>query len=223
MAEHMAEPQTNPSEPAAEETPGLIPPDQVILAYCHGYFPMGVSRDDPTVHWYYPQVRAVMPLDGLKISRSLLKVIKSGHFEFRIDTAFAQVIAACAEPRSYEQQTWINRTIERTYIELHKLGVAHSVEAWREGRLVGGLYGVALGGAFFGESMFHRADMGGRDASKACLWRLVEHLNGRGYVLLDTQIMNDHMARLGAVGVEQDRFGPMLQTALNMDVTWADE
>lgn len=195
----------------------------ILNAYAQGYFPMAEHRVGEA-RWYNPEVRSILPLDGLRISRSLRKRIQRGDYTITMDTAFERVIHACAGPRAYSPETWINHQILRYSVGLHRLGYAHSVEAWlddqgsRSPRLVGGLYGLALGGAFFGESMFSRAP----DASKVCLAALVDHLNARGYVLLDTQIANPHMESLGTIEIPRDDFLHRLSEALERKVTWSD-
>jgi leucyl/phenylalanyl-tRNA--protein transferase len=187
-----------------------IPPDLLLKAYASGVFPMAESADDPEVFWVRPETRGVIPLDALHVPKSLAKTIRQGRFEIRFDHDFAAVIDACAEERAERESTWINAPIREAYIGLHMRGNCHSVEAWRDGKLVGGLYGVSLGRAFFGESMFSRE----RDASKVCLVKLVSHLNERGFVLLDTQFTTDHLKRFGAVDVPRRKYEKMLEAAL---------
>jgi leucyl/phenylalanyl-tRNA--protein transferase len=187
-----------------------IPPDLLLRAYSSGVFPMGESASDPEVFWVRPEVRGVIPLDGFHIPRSLRKVVNQGRFDIRFDSDFEGVIDACAEERAVRRSTWINAPIREAYIELFKRGHCHSVEAWREERLVGGLYGVRLGRAFFGESMFSRET----DASKVCLVHLVERLRDRGFALLDTQFTTDHLRRFGAVDVPRRRYERLLEDAL---------
>lgn len=192
----------------------LITPDLLLQAYSVGLFPMAEDADDPDLHWLDPRQRAVIPLDGLKVSTSLGKTLRRGRFEVRFDTAFDAVVAACAAPAEGRTKTWINGTIRALYGALHLQGNAHSVECWRDGELVGGLYGVSLGAAFFGESMFQRAT----DASKVALVHLVERLNRRGYRLLDAQFMTPHLRSLGAIEVARDDYRVMLREALRHDV-----
>lgn len=193
---------------------GPITPEEVIQGFLSGFFPMADGRHEAGVELYSANPRAVIPLDGLHCPRSLRRLIRSGVFEFRRDTAFGDVIRACAEPRGEDEGTWINDEIIAAYEELHRRGVTHSVEAWRDGNLVGGLYGVALGGAFFAESMFHRADLGGSGASKACVFHLVEHLRSRGFVLLDVQMVTPVTLTLGAVEIPEAAFRRLLRAAL---------
>lgn len=187
-----------------------IPPDLLLKAYASGVFPMGEQADDPEVFWVRPEVRGVIPLDGFHVPRSLRKVVGQGRFDIRFDTDFEGVIDACAEQRPARNSTWINAPIREAYVELFRRGHCHSVEAWREGSLVGGLYGVRLGRAFFGESMFARET----DASKVCLVHLVERLRGRGFILLDTQFTTEHLKRFGAVDVPRRRYERLLKEAL---------
>lgn len=187
-----------------------IPTDLLLKAYASGVFPMAESASDPEVFWVRPEARGVIPLDGFHVPHSLAKTVRQGHFEIRFDNDFEGTIDACGEKRSGRQSTWINGPIREAYTRLHSIGHAHSVEAWREGKLVGGLYGVSLGSAFFGESMFSRET----DASKVCLVHLVERLRERKFVLLDTQFTTDHLKRFGAVDVPRDRYEKMLAAAL---------
>jgi leucyl/phenylalanyl-tRNA--protein transferase len=193
-----------------------LDPELVLRAYALGVFPMAETRDDPDVHWIEPHRRGIIPLDGLRVSRRLARTVRSGRFEVRVDTACAAVLAACAEPTATRRETWINDAIIDAYAELHRAGFVHSVETWREDRLVGGLYGVALGAAFFGESMFSRE----ADASKVALVHLVERLRRGGFVLLDTQFVTDHLRRLGAVEVPRDRYLRLLADALDKRATF---
>lgn len=187
-----------------------IPPDLLLRAYATGVFPMAESADDPTVFWVRPEMRGIIPLDAFHIPRSLMKTVRQRRFDIRFDTDFAGVIEGCAEAREGRPSTWINQPIRRAYGELFARGHCHTVEAWREGRLVGGLYGVSLGRAFFGESMFSRE----RDASKACLVHLVERLKERGFVLLDTQFTTGHLNRFGALDVPRGKYERLLEEAL---------
>jgi leucyl/phenylalanyl-tRNA--protein transferase len=193
-----------------------IPTDLLLKAYATGVFPMAESADDPEVFWVRPEARGIIPLNAFHVSKSLRKVVRQGLFDIRIDADFAGVIDACAEEREGRNSTWINAPIREAYIELHRIGHAHSVEAWREGRLVGGLYGVTLGRAFFGESMFSRET----DASKVCLVRLVERLRDRKFVLLDTQFTTEHLKRFGAVDVPRRKYEMLLAEALESTATF---
>lgn len=200
----------------------IITPRMLLAAYSHGIFPMARGRNSRGVDWYCPDPRAILPLDGFRCPRSLRQRLARGQFEFRHDTAFREVMVACSKPRPGHPETWINRDIIDAYCDLHRMGCAHSVETWMEGQLVGGLYGVRLGGAFFGESMFHRPKLGGTDASKAALAHLVEHLRRRGFTLLDVQIQSSHMARFGTIEIPHHQYVRLLNEALAMDVTWSD-
>jgi leucyl/phenylalanyl-tRNA--protein transferase len=187
-----------------------IPPDLLLKAYASGVFPMADSADDPEVFWVRPETRGVIPLDGFHMPRSLSKVVRQGRFEIDFDRDFPGVVDGCAESREVRRTTWINRPIREAYARLFERGNCHTVEARREGRLVGGLYGVSLGRAFFGESMFSRET----DASKVCLVHLVGRLRERGFVLLDTQFTTDHLKRFGAIDVPRRRYERMLEEAV---------
>jgi leucyl/phenylalanyl-tRNA--protein transferase len=201
--------------------PGNISPRMIVAAYMQGAFPMAPSRDADAVDWFAPDPRAILPLDQFHCPRSLARTIRQGIYTIRHDTAFEQVMRRCAEPRRDTNETWINEPIVRSFTALHEAGIAHSIEAWRDGELVGGLYGVALGGTFFGESMFHDPDRG-RDASKVCLAKTVEHLNARGYTLFDVQLPNPFLARFGVIEIRQQAFRKKLHHALQIDATWQD-
>ncbi|MBI1367630.1 MAG: leucyl/phenylalanyl-tRNA--protein transferase [Planctomycetes bacterium] len=197
-----------------------LTPQLLVAAYCQGVFPMARSRHAPGVEWFSPDPRAVLPLDRFKCPRTLRQAVERRLFDIRHDTAFADVITACSHKRPGHPETWINRQIIESFIELHELGVAHSVEAWRDGQLVGGLYGVAIGGAFCGESMFHRPDLGGTNASKVCLAHLVAHMKSRGFILLDVQMNSDHMRRFGTVEIPRKEYLRRLTDAIAMDVSF---
>jgi len=187
-----------------------IPTDLLLKAYASGVFPMAESAADPEVFWVRPEMRGVIPLDAFHVPKSLKKIVRQGRFDIRVDTDFAGVIDACAEEREERQSTWINAPIREAYIRLFEQGHCHSVEAWHGERLAGGLYGVKLGRAFFGESMFSRET----DASKVCLVHLVERLKQRGFALLDTQFTTEHLKRFGAIDVPRGRYEKLLQEAL---------
>lgn len=196
-----------------------ITPDLLLRAYASGLFPMADSADDPDLFWVEPEVRGLLPLDGFHIPKRLARTVRQAPFEIRVNSAFDAVVAACAESVEDRPSTWINSTITELYSELHRLNHAHSVEAWRDGKLVGGLYGVSLRRAFFGESMFSRAT----DASKVCLVHLVERLRARRFVLLDTQFTTDHLKRFGAIDVPRDDYVDLLAEALEgPDLAFAD-
>jgi len=187
-----------------------ITPEVLLRAYACGIFPMAESADDPTLFWVEPEQRGVIPLDGFHISSRLARTVRSDRFTVTVNRAFAEVIDGCAASRIGRENTWINRRIRNLYIALHRLGHCHSVEAWEGDQLVGGLYGVSLGGAFFGESMFHRE----RDASKVALVHLVARLIAGGFVLLDTQFVTEHLRTFGAVEVPRRRYRTELDVAL---------
>ena len=187
--------------------------EQLLSAYAHGCFPMA---DGPTgeVSWYRPDPRGIIPLDGFRVPKSLRRRVRSARFRITLDGCFDRVIRECAQPRSEENGTWMSDSLREVYLDLHRLGFAHSVEAWLGQELVGGLYGVTLGSAFFGESMFSRPGSGGTDASKVCLVHLVEHLRARGATLLDTQFVNPHLLQFGALEVPDRVYASMLGRAL---------
>lgn len=188
-----------------------ITPELLLRAYSMGLFPMAESAEDPELFWVEPEVRGVIPLDAFHVPRRLARTLRKARFEIRFDTAFLEVMRACAESVPDRPTTWINDTILELYGSLHRMGRAHSVEAWRDGKLVGGLYGVSLRRAFFGESMFSRET----DASKICLVHLVERLKARGYALLDTQFTTAHLKTFGAIDVPRDDYYAMLSDALD--------
>jgi leucyl/phenylalanyl-tRNA--protein transferase len=188
----------------------LITPSLLLRAYACGIFPMADHADDPTLYWVEPKMRGVLPLDSFHLPRRLARTVRSDVFEVRVDTDFDAVIAACAAPRDGRQETWINTPIRRLYGELFRSGHVHTVECWREGRLAGGLYGVKLGAAFFGESMFSEE----RDASKVALVHLVARLKRGGFKLLDAQFLTAHLAQFGAIEVPRDDYVRLLDEAL---------
>jgi leucyl/phenylalanyl-tRNA---protein transferase len=197
----------------------ILSPQLLLCAYASGLFPMANDRHDPTIHWIEPRRRGILPLDGFRQPRSLRKVIRRGEFQIRVDTAFEQVIEACAELRPGRPRTWLNDELIGLYCELHEQGFAHCVESWVGGRLVGGLYGVSLGAAFFGESMFSRE----RDGSKVALVALVERLRAGGYRLLDTQFVTDHLRRFGAIEVSAELYRRELQGAIERRAVFYSE
>ncbi len=188
-----------------------VTPDMLLRAYSIGLFPMADSADDPELFWVEPEIRGVIPLDGFHVSRSLAKTIRKSHFDIRFNTAFEAVMEGCAAPAPDRPTTWINSKIRALYATLHSMGYAHSVEAWEDGTLVGGLYGVSLGSAFFGESMFSRRT----NASKICLVHLVERLRAKGFELLDTQFTTEHLKSFGAIDVPKAEYEIMLANAMN--------
>lgn len=201
---------------AATKSIDRITPEILLRAYAVGLFPMAESRDDTTLFWVDPHARGVLPLDRFHLPKRLKRVLRQGRFEPRCDTAFAEVLDGCAEPTARRPDTWINSEIRDLYLALFNMGHAHSVECWREGRLVGGLYGVALGGAFFGESMFSREP----DASKIALAHLVARLRRGGFTLLDTQFATRHLERFGCVEIAREEYLERLEQALTRRATW---
>ncbi len=187
-----------------------LQPELLLQAYAIGVFPMAEGRDDPRLFFVDPDKRGVLPLNGFHISRSLRKTVRRRVFDVAWDRDFEATIDGCAEATGRRPDTWINPEIRRLYLALHARGHAHSVECWRDGRLVGGLYGVRLGGAFFGESMFSRAT----DASKVALVHLVATLKSAGFLLLDTQFITDHLARFGVVEIPRDDYRELLGRAI---------
>lgn len=187
-----------------------ITPDVVLRAYACGIFPMADSADDPSLYWVEPAQRGILPLDAFHVPRRLARTVRADRFEIRLDTDFDAVIDGCAGRRAGRRSTWINAPIRRLYRALHERGHVHTVEAWRDGRLVGGLYGVKLGAVFFGESMFALE----RDASKVALVHLVARLRRGGFRLLDTQFLTEHLAQFGAVAIGRDAYLARLEAAL---------
>jgi leucyl/phenylalanyl-tRNA--protein transferase len=189
--------------------PDAITPELLLRAYAAGIFPMAESADDPSLFWVEPRERGIIPLEGFHLPSRLARTVRADEFEIRVDHDFDAVISGCAAPAPGRRQTWINSRIRDLYGRLFDAGRAHTVEAWRDGKLAGGLYGVSLGAAFFGESMFHRE----RDASKVALVHLVARLRAGGYRLLDTQFVTPHLARFGAVEVPRARYRELLDDA----------
>ncbi|WP_157014828.1 leucyl/phenylalanyl-tRNA--protein transferase [Mesorhizobium xinjiangense] len=187
-----------------------IPTDLLLRAYASGVFPMAESADDQEVFWVRPETRGIIPLDAFHIPRSLRKAIRRHAFEIAFDHDFDGVIDGCAEVRQERLSTWINGPIRDAYGRLFDLGHCHTVEAWQDGRLAGGLYGVTLGRTFFGESMFSRV----ADASKVCLVHLVERLAAHGFILLDTQFTTEHLKRFGAIDVPRRQYEKLLAEAI---------
>jgi leucyl/phenylalanyl-tRNA--protein transferase len=194
----------------------VLSPELLLCAYASGVFPMANDRFDPTIHWIEPRRRGILPLEAFHVPKSLRKVIRQARFETRVDSAFAQVIEACAASRPERPRTWLNDELLELYCALHELGYAHSVEAWTGGRLAGGLYGVSLGAAFFGESMFTHQ----RDASKVALVELVSRLRAGRYRLLDTQFVTDHLRRFGAIEVSRPAYRVLLRDAIESPATF---
>lgn len=188
----------------------------MLRAYRVGLFPMAETRRGQRLYWLDPELRGILPLDGFHLPKRLLRTVLSGPYEVTSNRAFAQVIAGCAAAAPGREDTWINTDIERLFYELHRQGHAHSIETWHEGLLVGGLYGVSLGGVFFGESMFSTA----RDASKVALVHLVARMRLGGYTLLDTQFVTSHLAQFGAVEVPRDTYKALLAAAVQTQAVW---
>lgn len=188
-------------------------PDELLSCYARGVFPMGDGKNDPRIFLLEPDERGILPLDRFHIPRRLARTVRQDKFDIRIDTAFVHVLDACAQTGPQRDETWINEPIRRLYVELFRRGSAHSVECWRDEQLVGGLYGVSLGGAFFGESMFSTV----RDASKVALVHLVARLIEGGYTLLDTQFITDHLAQFGAELISQPDYRDRLGLALKLN------
>jgi len=189
-----------------------LTPEGIELAYRHGIFPMADERSGEVL-WFRPDPRAVIPLDGFHVSRSLVRTLRRGRFEVRVDTAFETVMRGCADR---PEGSWISERFVEVYGALHRAGKAHSLEAWRDRRLVGGVYGLALGGAFMAESMFHRET----DASKVSLAALVGRLSERGFTVLDVQYMTPHLESLGAVEITRREYERRLERALALDRTF---
>jgi leucyl/phenylalanyl-tRNA--protein transferase len=184
----------------------MIDPDLLLQGYRLGVFPMAMNND--SIEWFSPDPRAVLPLEDFHVPHALRRLVRRKPFEIAIDKAFPAVIRACAE----RENTWINRDIIESYTRLHELGHAHSVEAWKENQLAGGLYGVVVGGAFFGESMFHRVT----DASKIALVALVEHLRARKFALLDTQWLTPHLQQFGGIQISRGHYLRLLRRAIDL-------
>lgn len=196
-----------------------LTPEILLRAYAVGLFPMAEHRDDPTLYWIDPEKRGVLPLDDFHIPRRLRRTVRRNEFDVRCNTAFTDVIRACAAPGEGRDESWINDEIVSLYTTLNEMGRAHSVEAWQDGELVGGLYGVALGAAFFGESMFSTV----RDASKVALVHLVARLKKADFALLDTQFVTDHLAQFGVVEMPRSGFRQVLSTALDRSAAFPAE
>ncbi|MGL4636846.1 MAG: leucyl/phenylalanyl-tRNA--protein transferase [Beijerinckiaceae bacterium] len=205
---------------ATSDPPQDITADVLLRAYACGIFPMAENAHDPALHWYEPKRRGILPLDGFHLSRSLAKVVRSGQFEVRINQDFDAVINGCASAAPGRETTWINSTIRRLYRELFDIGHCHTVETYCNGALVGGLYGVSIGGVFFGESMFHTMT----DASKVALVHLVGRMKRGGYRLLDAQFVTSHLARFGAIEIDKRLYQVLLEQGLGVQPagdTWS--
>ncbi len=199
------------------QPPSRLTTDLLLQAYRIGYFPMAEDRFAREVFWVRPDIRGIIPLDGFHIPKSLKKTVRREPYRITIDRAFDAVMEGCAMPQSHRWQTWINAQILDAYQSLHRQGHAHSIEAWDGDQLVGGLYGVSIGGAFFGESMFSTAT----DASKICLVYLLARLRVGGYRLLDTQFQNDHLKQFGTREIKADAYQTLLQDALSVDADYS--
>ncbi len=193
-----------------------VTPEVLLKAYAAGIFPMAEDADDPSLFWVEPRERGIIPLDAFHVPKRLARTIRNDEFEIRIDQNFDAVIAGCAAPAIDREKTWINRRIRDLYGQLFDAGFCHTVEVYRDDRLVGGLYGVRLKGAFFGESMFHKD----RDASKVALVHLVARLKRGGFTLLDTQFVTPHLAQFGAVEIPRRSYKQMLRMAMEHDGNW---
>jgi len=194
-----------------------LTPEIVLRAYAEGVFPMAERREDPELYWVSPEWRGIIPLDAFHIPKRLARTVRSDRFAVTSNAAFREVMLACAEPRPGREQSWINSEIIHLYTALHATGHAHSVECWRGGKLVGGLYGVSLGAAFFGESMFSRET----DASKVALVHLVARLIEGGYTLLDTQFLTEHLARFGTIEIPRSEYLSRLRRAIAREAYWS--
>ncbi len=189
-----------------------LTPEVLLNAYCSGIFPMADDRDGP-IHWYAPDPRAIIPLDSFRVSRNLRRSVEKRIFDVRFDSSFEAVIRACAD----RDETWISEEIIQLYVDVHEMGYAHSVECWIDNSLVGGLYGVSVGGAFFGESMYHTVS----DASKVALVHLVSAMKGLGLVLLDTQFTTDHLKQFGVIEIARDEYETLLADAISLPVRFS--
>jgi len=196
-----------------------LTPEILLSAYAAGVFPMAEDFDDPEINWIEPRRRGIIPLDAFHVPRSLRKAIRRGGFEIRVDSAFETVIRACAAPTPERPRTWLNEQLIGLYVELARRGQAHSVELWRDGSLAGGLYGLQLGAAFFGESMFSRV----RDSSKIALVDLVLRLRAGGFQLLDAQFLTDHLLRFGAIEISRPTYLTRLRQALAASASFSND
>jgi leucyl/phenylalanyl-tRNA--protein transferase len=210
------------SHPPFGSDPQRPTPELLLWAYRHGVFPMA-DPDTHRIDWYSPDPRGIIPLtvaDGFHVPRNVARLVRMHRFTVRSDTAFEVVIRSCATDRNEVNRTWIDERIVAAYVALHRIGHAHCVEAWLNDQLVGGLYGVHIGGAFFGESMFSRPDLGGTNSSKVCLAHLAHHLSARGFALLDTQFWNPHLDQFGCVEIPADEYLQRLADAIQQRVSW---
>lgn len=194
----------------------ILTPEILLSAYAQGLFPMAERRDDPTLFWVSPDKRGVIPLDGFHVPKRLARAVRSNRYRVTSDQAFVKVMRACAAPAPGREQSWINDEILRLYTALHAGGHAHSIECWEGDELAGGLYGVSLGAAFFGESMFSA----NRDASKVALVTLVEMLRRGGFLLLDTQFLTPHLTQFGAYEIPREDYLARLHVAIAREAIW---
>jgi leucyl/phenylalanyl-tRNA--protein transferase len=197
----------------------VLSPELLLRAYAAGIFPMAEHADDRNLAWFDPPLRGILPLDPFQVPKRLRRTVRQGRFEVRADTEFRTVMEACRESTDERPTSWINDTIVDSYCRLNELGFAHSVECWEDGELVGGLYGVALGGAFFGESMFQRRT----DASKVALVHLAARLVTGGYSLLDTQFVTPHLLQFGAIEIPRETYRALLDGALEREAVFPAE
>lgn len=204
-----------------EIDPNELSPELLLWGYQRGWFPMA-DPDDPAIHWYNPDPRAILPLDDFHIPKNLLRQVNKGRFDITCDKDFAGVMRACSVPRTDDDQTWIDQRMIDAYVELNKRDKAHSIEARLDGKLVGGLYGVQIAGAFFGESMFSLPASGGSNSSKICLVHLVKWMKSRGMSLLDTQFWTEHLDRFGCIEIARDEYLARLSQALSSDIKWGN-
>ena len=198
-----------------------LTPTVLLSAYREAWFPMANPLTGD-VEWFSPDPRAIFPLESFHVPRTLAREVRRNRFGITSDTAFGDVVRACASPRTADDLSWIDDRMVAAYVQLHRIGHAHSIEAWRVGSLVGGLYGVHIGGGFFGESMFSLPAMAGTNASKVCLVHLVHWLRRRGFVLLDTQFRTEHLDQFGCVEVSRGRYLELLAEAIARDVSWGE-
>ncbi len=195
--------------------------NELLTAYANGIFPMADPRTGQ-IGWFSPDPRAIIPLDLFHVPKNLARLVRQKKFVIRSNVEFEMVMRYCAKPRSKDNGSWMTDPLLAAYVELHQAGHAHSIEAWKDDKLVGGLYGVQLGGAFFGESMFSLPNRGGSNASKVCLVHLVRWMRHRGFNLLDTQFVNDHLLQFGVVEISRSTYLQRLRRAIRMDVAWGE-
>ncbi|MCH8260281.1 MAG: leucyl/phenylalanyl-tRNA--protein transferase [Planctomycetes bacterium] len=207
--------------PPDEADPQRLTPALLRWAYRQGWFPMA-NPEAGAIEWFNPDPRAIIPLDAFHVPATLSREVRKGRFEIRCDTVFEGVMRACAAPRAPDDLTWIDDAMIEAYVRLHEDGSAHCLEAWLGDQLVGGLYGVHVGGAFFGESMFSRPDLGGTNASKVCLVHLVGWMRHRGFTLLDTQFGTEHLEQFGCIEIARRQYLVQLADAVQRDVAWGD-